>query len=711
MIAFILAPKNSGLEKYSKTAFSLLKNADPKKTVKARGEDIPFLLKQYFEKGKKAVGITGEDLYSEFCLKEAGGKVGILEKVEWKDPKAFFGKPVLCLLGPKNKKLEELPKNLVVYISSKYKKIAENYLLGFERKGFEVKKVFVNGCVEASFSEGLADLAIDIVYSGRSMEENGLCVYGKIFESNLVILGKVRIPEPKKSIQNISKYDKCENRIDKMRLDFNENLSGCSTKVLDSLKKISPETISCYPEYGKFMEKLAEYLGLESSEILLTNGSDEGIKLVIEAFVENGEEAIILSPAFSMFEIYSNAAGARIKKILYREDFVFPLEEILGSITEKTKIIVLVNPNSPTGTMVESFALEKILVKAKGAVVLVDEAYCQYSGKSMGSKIRFYDNLVVLQSFSKCFGLAGLRLGYVLANPEIIGILEKIAPPYNVNSLAVVAGIAALDDTGFVKGYVREVGETRQFLSTELERLGVKFFPSKANFVLAKFGEKTGFVWQRLFDENILVKKIGEETLRGGFLRITIGPKKEMEKLVSELKNILREKTLLFDLDGVLVDVSDSYRLAIIKTAEYFTGKKIGKGIVQKIKERGGFNNDWDVTEQIIMEAGIRVEKSKIIDKFQEFYLKGGLIDNEKLIIEKTVLKSLFERFRLGIVTGRPKNEALYVLEKFGVKGFFECIVCLEDVSAGRPNPAGIILALQKMGGNDPVFVGDSVDD
>ncbi|MEK7539799.1 MAG: aminotransferase class I/II-fold pyridoxal phosphate-dependent enzyme, partial [Patescibacteria group bacterium] len=343
--------------------------------------------------------------------------------------------------------------------------------------------------------------------------------------------------------------------------------------------------------------------------------------------------------------------------------------------------------------------------------VLVDEAYCQYSKKSAGNKIRFYDNLVVLQSFSKAFGLAGLRLGYVLANPEIIGVLEKIAPPYNINSLAVVAGIAALDDLDFVENYTMEVGSAGEFLSTELERLGVKVFPSKANFVLAEFGKKVDFVVKKLFEKNILVKKINEETLEGGFLRITIGPKKEMEKLVLELKNILREKTLLFDLDGVLVDVSDSYRLAIIKTAEHFTGKKVGKEIVQKIKERGGFNNDWDATEQVIMETGMRIEKSKIIEKFQEFYLQGGLIDNEKLAIEKKVLKGLYECFRLGIVTGRPKNEAAYTLEKFGVKDFFECVVCLEDVSAGRPDPEGIILALQKIGGKGPVFVGDSVDD
>jgi len=192
VIVFILAPKNSGLEKYNKIALSYL-NTQTSKIIKVRGEDIPFLVKQYKEKGKKAIGLTGEDLYKEFCIKEKKNELKILKKIKWNDSRTLFGKPALCLLGPKNRNLEELPKNLAVYIATKYKSTANRYLETFETKGYTFKKVYVNGCIEAIFAEGLADLIIDIVYTGKTMEKSGLQIYNKIQQSDFLIIGTKNI--------------------------------------------------------------------------------------------------------------------------------------------------------------------------------------------------------------------------------------------------------------------------------------------------------------------------------------------------------------------------------------------------------------------------------------------------------------------------------------------------------------------------------------
>ena len=192
MSVFILAPKNSGLKKYNKIAFSNLKNVDSSKIITARGEDIPLLVQQYLLNGKNAIGLTGEDLFQEFSVSKKGKKITILKTIEWKDSSAMFNKPALCLLGSNKVKLNDLPKDLTIYISSKYKNIANKYLSKFENNGFNFNKIYITGCVETNIVQGLADLVIDIVYTGRSIKESNLQILEKIIESDFVIIGDTK---------------------------------------------------------------------------------------------------------------------------------------------------------------------------------------------------------------------------------------------------------------------------------------------------------------------------------------------------------------------------------------------------------------------------------------------------------------------------------------------------------------------------------------
>ena len=169
-------------------------------------------------------------------------------------------------------------------------------------------------------------------------------------------------------------------------------------------------------------------------------------------------------------------------------------------------------------------------------------------------------------------------------------------------------------------------------------------------------------------------------------------------------------KGLIFDMDGVLIDVSKSYRVAIKKTAEFFLNKKISFETIQKYKEKGGLNNDWDCTQAILRDNGLNIDKKKIIKKFDEIYL-GGTIDNEKLIVDRKLLNQLSKKYKLGLLTGRPKRDAVYTLNKFDLEKFFQEIVTLDDVSKGKPDPEGILKVMKRLEVSEAYYLGDTVDD
>jgi HAD superfamily phosphatase len=283
--------------------------------------------------------------------------------------------------------------------------------------------------------------------------------------------------------------------------------------------------------------------------------------------------------------------------------------------------------------------------------------------------------------------------------------------------LAVIAAEAALEDYRYMNDYVREVNENKSFVENELARLGIKTYSSEANFLIANFGNLCESIYERLKQKDILVRNRTKDQLLKNCLRIGIGTKKQCNQFIKTLKEILKEDVLLFDLDGVLVDVSNSYRLAIKETAEFFTKQKAVNDEIQKFKEQGGLNNDWDLTEAIISSRNVNVSKEEIIKKFQELYLgenkKNGFIDNETWLLPKKILQNLYRKYRLGIVTGRPKEEALYVLQKNGALEFFDVIITMQDYpeDKAKPNPFSINLALEKLGRKNAVYIGDSIDD
>jgi len=350
---------------------------------------------------------------------------------------------------------------------------------------------------------------------------------------------------PKKTVVQLEAYSPpTSGRENMLRLDFNENTIGCSPKIIDALKEIDANKLSVYPEYESFLQKLSGKLGLSPDKIVLTNGTDEAINQIMQTFVENGEEVIIPVPTFAMFKFYATIIGAKINEVFYNLDLSFPFEQVMNSITEKTKVVILVNPNNPTGTSISEKQIRDVLKKAKSktSLVMIDEAYFEFYGKSSINLIKQFDNLIITRTFSKAYGLAGLRCGYIVSNKEIIANIRKTISPYSVNTIALLCASVALDDQKFVEQYVGEVIQNREIMKKQLSSLRVKVFPSSANFLICDFGEKCEEVYFKLKERGILVRNRTKDPLLKGCLRIGVGTRKQCEKVIFELKEIFGVK-------------------------------------------------------------------------------------------------------------------------------------------------------------------------
>ncbi len=519
--------------------------------------------------------------------------------------------------------------------------------------------------------------------------------------------------KPRKAVLDMQEYNPpTSGRESYLRLDFNENAEGCSKKVLQALRIIKADTLAAYPEYSRLTKRLAKYCNVSEDEILPTNATDEAIKTVIETYVEKGKDEVIIPvPTFAMFKFYAQLNEAILKEIFYNDDLSFPTNKVLGSINKNTKIVVLVNPNNPTGTPIKDGDITKIIEKAKNneALVFIDEAYWQFYGKTSIPLIKKYDNLIVTQTFSKAFGLAGLRLGYIVSNKENIKNMAKALSPYSVNAAAISCGLAALNDREYVKKYAKEVSESKKIVYNELEKLKLKYYPSEANFVLLSLGKNAALFCKKLKEKGILVRDRSSDPLLYGFVRITLGTQEQTKRLIAAISETIKEinPMLIFDIDGVLVDVSKSYRVAIKKTAEYFTGKEVSLEDVQALKNMGGYNNDWDASEALIKLKGKNAGQQEIIGKFQEIYAE--LMDNEPWLLDKQILESLSKRYKMAIFTGRIREEAEYVLKKNNARKYFDKIVAMEDVLKRKPNPEGILKLMN--GSKNAYYFGDMIDD
>jgi histidinol-phosphate aminotransferase len=350
--------------------------------------------------------------------------------------------------------------------------------------------------------------------------------------------------KPREAVLKMPEYDPpLEGRRGKLRLDFNENPVGCSPKVLEMFNSLTREDIAIYPEYKKLNHKIANYFGVNKKEFLVTNGADEGIKLVLDTYISPKDEILLPVPTFSMFEIYASIIGCQITKVFYSSELEFPTEKLLEKISSRTKLIVIVNPNNPTGTTIKESNLKKILeiTNEKGILVFLDEAYYDFYKNTMLSSINEYKNLVIARTFSKAYGLAGLRLGVLFSNSQNIIYLRRVLSPYSVNNLAVMAAIVALDDKEYVKNFSEMIMKNRAFVKDKLEKLNFKVYPSQTNFLIIDFGKACNYIENKLKERGILVRNRSNYPLLNNCLRIGIGTMDQCKQLLNAIREILED--------------------------------------------------------------------------------------------------------------------------------------------------------------------------
>jgi histidinol-phosphate aminotransferase len=324
-----------------------------------------------------------------------------------------------------------------------------------------------------------------------------------------------------------------------LRLDFNENVDGCSARVLEALHSITAETLNKYPEREPGEQAVAQYLGVASERVLLTNGVDEAIHLLAETYLEPGDEALIAVPTFSMYEIYALATGATVQTVQSAESFEFPAVDLLRAITSKTRLICIANPNNPTGAVATPGQLLAILHAAPQAAVLIDEAYIHFGGESLLEQVGVIDNLFVSRTFSKAHGLAGFRLGALLGSAAQLKMLRRVASPYNVNGVALNCLSAALDDRDYIASYIVQVLEGRSRLEGFYRERNIPYWPSQANFVLAYFGDYRKAFVEQMRKRGILVRDRHSDPGCEGCVRITLGNRLQTQRLLHELPEAL----------------------------------------------------------------------------------------------------------------------------------------------------------------------------
>ncbi len=347
------------------------------------------------------------------------------------------------------------------------------------------------------------------------------------------------MPEPREAVKRMAPYSPpTGGRTSKLRLDFNENTVGCSPAVIEFLKStLGADQLSIYPEYVEARQELAAFFGVSEDSLLFTNGTDEAIQVLINTYIDDNDDVLLLRPSYAMYRFYAEVAGASVREIDYRtDDLSFPVDELLAAIRPGTKAILLANPNNPTGTGISLEVIHRILDAAPNAAVLIDEAYFEFSEVTALPLLASRKNLFVSRTFSKVYGMAAMRFGCLFSQPENVKYLHKAQSPYSVNTLATLAARAAIRDPGYVEGYVDEVLAARARCYEGLHALGIKTFKSEANFILFQAGDRAIPIRDELRNRGVLIRDRSYEI--PGCVRVTIGTRQQIDRFLTELKTL-----------------------------------------------------------------------------------------------------------------------------------------------------------------------------
>jgi len=364
-------------------------------------------------------------------------------------------------------------------------------------------------------------------------------MYDKLINSNIK---DVRPYIPGKPIKEVERELGIENSL---KMASNENAIGPSHMAIEAIVETLGD-IHRYPDSGGFYLKqvLCPKLGVSENQVLFGNGSNEIIELVTRTFLCAGQEAIMAAPSFQVYDLLITVVGG-IPKVVPLKDFQFDLDAILAAITPKTKLIFLDNPNNPVGCHISAEDFDRFINQVpEGVIVVADEAYYDFiEEESYPDSVSYIDKgcaVIVMRTFSKMYGLAGLRIGYGIAHRDAIAWMNKVRQPFNCNALAQAAAIGALKDDIYVRETKQYTKEGKKYLYAEFERLGLEYIPSATNFILFNTGRKGKELFLAMQKHGVIIRPMDSYNLPT-FLRVTIGQEEENKRFIDALEKALSE--------------------------------------------------------------------------------------------------------------------------------------------------------------------------
>jgi histidinol-phosphate aminotransferase len=331
-----------------------------------------------------------------------------------------------------------------------------------------------------------------------------------------------------------------------LRLHLNENTGGCSPRVLEAIRRLDATDVSAYPAYTDLVLDCARHFGVDPEWVLLTNGLDEGLLMTTVAHIARARrfdaETIVPLPAFDPYPNATTAVGATVVRVPPGPDFAFPAEAVLRALTPRTRIIFLNTPNNPTGQLIARADLVRIARAAPDAVVLVDEAYIEFGGESFLPVLAGHPNVLVGRTFSKAYGLAGMRVGVLIGQAGVLDPIRAVTLPFNINAVAMAATRAALADTAFLPRYAAQVAESRERLYAACRRLGLRYWPSAANFVLVHVGDDVPRFVQAMAARGVHVRDRSKDPVTAGCIRVTAGVLEHTDAAIQALDAAVSER-------------------------------------------------------------------------------------------------------------------------------------------------------------------------
>ncbi|MEM9063978.1 MAG: TIGR01548 family HAD-type hydrolase [Planctomycetota bacterium] len=495
-----------------------------------------------------------------------------------------------------------------------------------------------------------------------------------------------------------------------LKLDLNEGQSP-PERVLDSLVHLDPERVRLYPSAVSLEARLAERVRVSADRVIVTNGGDDAIDRVCRATIEPGRNAVLTTPTFEMIGRSVALSGGKARQVEWIEGEL-PLDEMLGEVDDATGLIAVVTPNNPTGQVASLEALRSLSEAAPHAVLLVDLAYTEFADLDPTESLLSLPNAVIIRTLSKAWGLAGARVGYAIGPLEVIGWLRAAGGPFAVSGPSIEIALQAIEGEQ-PRSFIDQVKSERARLVELLQELGLRAAPSQGNFVLAR-SDRPRLVRDALAGLGVAVRYFGDKPGLTDAIRITCpGDQKAFDRLCPALLAAVRPEAVLFDLDGVIADVSRSYRQAIVKTAASY-GVEVTAADIANAKAAGDANNDWVLTRDLLASKRVEADLDEVTERFERLYQgtesEPGLREQESMLVSRDELSMLAGRYRLGIVTGRPRADAERFLEQHEIAGLFEVTVCMED-AALKPDPAPVRLALARLGITSAWMIGDTPDD